>query len=97
MSFTILLWIIFFSFLGSIGTILLSSIFLFFKEEKQMSLISNLISYATGTLLAAALIGLIPHALEENDPRLILSFVLGGIILFFVLEKMIIWRHCHER
>ncbi|MHA1437149.1 MAG: ZIP family metal transporter [Promethearchaeota archaeon] len=62
-----------------------------------MSLISNLISYATGTLLAAALIGLIPHALEENDPRLILSFVLGGIILFFVLEKMIIWRHCHER
>jgi len=55
-----------------------------------------LISYATGTLLGAAFLGLIPHALNDIPASAALSAVLGGIVLFFVLEKLVLWRHCHE-
>jgi zinc and cadmium transporter len=59
-------------------------------------LVPCLISYATGTLLGAAFLGMIPHALEDSEPFRILAAVLVGIILFFLLEKLVIWRHCHD-
>lgn len=92
----LLLWITVFSLLGSLGAIIASSSFLLFQEEKQDSLLPYFISYASGTLLTAALLGLIPHALEHASPSTVLTTVLGGIILFFVLEKLLIWRHCHD-
>lgn len=93
----LLLWIILFSLLSSIGVIVLIAAFLFIQEKVRKILIPCLISYATGTLLAAALIGLIPEALESGSPlKVILLTVLGGIILFFILEKIVILRHCHE-
>jgi len=59
-------------------------------------LIPCLVSYASGTLLAAALLGLIPQALEyTTDPSIFLA-ILVGIVIFFLLEKLVIWRHCHE-
>ncbi len=89
--------IVLFSILGSVGAIITASIFLKIKEETQKKLIPCLISYATGTLLAAALLGMIAQAISKSDPIKILSFVLGGIVLFFLLEKTIIWRHCHHK
>jgi zinc and cadmium transporter len=56
-----------------------------------------LISYATGTLLGAAFLGLIPHSLQHIPAPPILSTVLIGIVLFFVLEKLVVWRHCHNQ
>ena len=93
----IIFWIIIFSILGSVGAIITASIFLKIKEDRQKKLIPCLISYATGTLLAAAFLGMIAQALIKSNPTLVLSFVLGGIILFFILEKMVIWRHCHHK
>lgn len=57
-----------------------------------------LISFATGTLLTAALFGLIPEAIEGvgHEPHFIMLFVLGGILFFFFLEKIIIWRNCPD-
>ena len=89
----LILWIILFSILGSVGAIVTASIFLKIDEEKQKTLIPSLISYATGTLLAAALLGMITQAISKSDTTL----VLVGIVLFFLLEKMVIWRHCHHR
>lgn len=89
-------WIILFSILGSVGSVITASTFLLFKEKVQRVLIPCLISYATGTLLATALLGLIPHALDSVPPYPIFMTVLTGIILFFILEKSIIWRHCHD-
>jgi zinc and cadmium transporter len=58
-----------------------------------------LISIATGALLSAAFIGLLPEALERcapgSAPTVTLT-VLFGLILFFILEKLVIWRHCHH-
>lgn len=91
-----LLLIIIFSILGSIGAIITSGIFLLIKEKTQKVLIPCLISYATGTLLAAAFLGMIRQAVIDSEPGIVLSFVLGGIVCFFLLEKLIIWRHCHN-
>jgi zinc and cadmium transporter len=85
-----------FSILGSVGVIITTSIFFVIKENTQKLLIPCLISYATGTLLAAAFLGMIREALVNSKPLVVLSFVLGGIIGFFLLEKLIIWRHCHN-
>ena len=92
----LILWIILFSILGSIGAIITAAAFLLFRKKIQDVLIPCLVSYATGTLLAAALLGLIPHALEHISPLPVLSTLLAGIILFFLLEKLVIWRHCHN-
>ena len=92
----VLEWIVTFSVLGSIGAILTAGIFLLFKDETQKIIVPCLISYATGTLLAAALLGMLPKALSQSDPSIILSFLLGGIIFFFLLEKTVIWHHCHN-
>ena len=93
----LILWIIMFSLLGSVGAIIAAAAFLLLQEKTQQVLIPCLLAYATGTLLAAALLGLIPHALTHLAPRPILSTVLGGILLFFLLEKLVLWRHCHDR
>ena len=92
----LILWIILFSLSGTAGVIIAATAFLSFSEKIQEVLIPCLIAYATGTLLSAALLGLIPHALENTDPFPILAAVLLGIILFFFLEKVVLWRHCHD-
>jgi zinc and cadmium transporter len=91
-----LMWIISFSLLGSVGSLSLAGLFLLFPSRVRDSLIPCLISYAIGTLLGGALLGLIPHALEHARALPVMATVLGGIILFFILEKMVLWRHCHE-
>lgn len=93
---TILL-IFLFSILGSVGAIVTASILLIFKGKVEMRLVTCLISYSTGTLLAAAFLGMIPEALSQSEPLIIMSFILGGIILFLFLEKIVIWRHCHDK
>jgi len=92
----ILFWIILFSILGSVGAVITAAAFLLSPKKVQKTLIPCLVAYATGTLLAAALLGLIPHALEHVSPFNVLFAVLIGIMLFFILEKLIIWRHCHD-
>jgi zinc and cadmium transporter len=56
-----------------------------------------LISYAIGALLGAAFLEILPHALEmAANVTIVTGTVLIGILLFFVLEKMVLWRHAHE-
>ena len=87
-----------FSFLGSIGAIIIAMAFIQLGKAHQEKLIPCLVSYATGTLLAAALLGMIPTAIIKSgyDLNMVLSIVLGGILFFFILEKLVIWRHCHQ-
>jgi zinc and cadmium transporter len=92
----ILILIIGFSFLGSVGAISLASAYLLFPEKIRQSIVPCLISYATGTLLGAAFLGLLPHAMSYAQPTPVLAVVLAGIIGFFVLEKIVVWRHCHD-
>src|SRR3954466_14343583 len=54
-----------------------------------------LVSYAIGALLGAAFLEVIPHAFELGTPRQAGAGILAGIFGFFVLEKLLLWRHCH--
>ena len=92
----LLTYIIIFSILGSIGSVLISGLFLIFPNKIQNKLLPGLVSYATGALLGAAFLRLIPHAIEESTGFDVSASVLGGILLFFLLEKLVLWRHCHE-
>ena len=58
--------------------------------------VSVLISYAIGSLLGAAFLEILPHALEHGHPDRMAATVLFGILVFFVLEKLVLWRHCHH-
>ncbi len=60
-------------------------------------IITFLVSFAVGSLLGGAFIHLLPEAFESQLDSLIVSgAVLSGIVLFFVLEKFLRWRHCHH-
>jgi len=54
-----------------------------------------LVSFAIGTLLGAAFLEVIPHAFEQGEAHQVAFAILGGIFGFFVLEKLLLWRHCH--
>jgi zinc and cadmium transporter len=55
-----------------------------------------LISYAVGTLLGAVFLELLPQAFGLADSlEGMASTILAGLLLFFVLEKLVLWRHCH--
>lgn len=81
--------------LGSLGGLLLASALLLFSDRARIALVAGLVSYAVGTLLGVALLELVPQALETLPAIRVLGTLLGGILLFFILEKLVIWRHCH--
>lgn len=57
--------------------------------------ISRLVSFAVGALLGAVFIELLPHALETGDAGHVMATVLAGLLAFFLLEKLVLWRHSH--
>ena len=59
------------------------------------SWISKLVSFAVGALLGAVFLELLPHALETGKPETVMITVLIGLLLFFLLEKLVLWRHSH--
>jgi zinc and cadmium transporter len=81
--------------LGSLGGLFAASVLLACRESIRRVLVPWLISYAVGTLLGVALLALLPRALEQLDSRQVLGTLLAGILTFFILEKLVIWRHCH--
>lgn len=91
-----LLWIITFSLLGSVGAAAGAALLLAFPQAIRHALVPALISYAAGVMLGAAFLGMIPTALSRADASQILPAVLIGLVLFFILEKMVLWRHCHD-
>jgi zinc and cadmium transporter len=57
--------------------------------------IGRLVSFAVGALLGAVFLELLPHALEEGDTGRVMLTVLVGLLAFFLLEKLVLWRHAH--
>jgi len=62
----------------------------------RASWVAVLISYAVGTLLGAVFLELLPQAFQRAASLEGMAVtILAGILLFFVLEKLVLWRHCH--
>jgi zinc and cadmium transporter len=91
----VFLWILLFGVLASVGALAPAGLVLLLSEGVRARLTPYLLSFATGTVLATALIGLLPEAMEQASVRTVSFTVLGGVVVFFVLESLVIWRHAH--
>jgi zinc and cadmium transporter len=84
-------------FLGSVGSVALAGLMLTLDDQKLEKVSTYLMYLAGGTLLGAAFLGMIPKAISMSDPKQILQTIMFGILLFFVLEKIILWRSCRNK
>ncbi|MFA6383082.1 MAG: ZIP family metal transporter [Parcubacteria group bacterium] len=67
------------------------------SAEKLQKILIYFVSFAAGSLLGDAFIHLIPEAFENINEKIFVSlFILLGILIFFIIEKFLHWRHCHE-
>jgi zinc and cadmium transporter len=96
---TTLLWIILATTISGVLSVLAAGVFLALPARAREGALPHLVSFATGALLGAALLALIPHAVQgagiENVHEVGIALI-AGIALFFVLEKFLLWRHCHD-
>ncbi len=83
------------SLVGGLGGLLVASGVLLIPDSTRSKLVPWLVSYAVGALLGVSILALLPTALEQLAPSRVFSILLWGILLFFVLEKLVLWRHCH--
>jgi zinc and cadmium transporter len=84
------------SLLGSLGGLLAASTFLLLRDALRARIVPWAISYAVGTLLGVALLALLPEALATLAPTVAMGTLLAGVLTFFLLEKLVLWRHCHD-
>ena len=84
------------SLLGSCGGLVVASSLLLFTDAVRTRLLPWLVSYAVGALLGVALLALLPEALTLMAPTRVFATLLAGILVFFILEKLVVLRHCHS-
>lgn len=90
---SVLTWIIGTSLVGGLLSVLFAAAL---TLNTRAAWVQMLISYAIGALLGAAFLNALPEALElSQEPGRMTATVLFGILLFFILEKLVLWRHCH--
>ena len=95
---SLIFWIIAFSALGGVLSVLAAASFLLLPEGVRTRMLSPMVSFAIGALLGAAFLAILPHAFDSpvvGGAHTVTLTVLCGILVFFLLEKMVIWRHCH--
>jgi len=83
------------SLLGGLGGLLVASGILLINDSLRARLIPWLVSYAVGALLGVSMLAILPNALESLPASRVFGTLLLGILAFFVLEKLVLWRHCH--
>ena len=94
----LLVWIILFTAVGGIASAAFAGVFLLLPEAVGRRLLPHFVSYATGALLGAALLALLPDALEGVGPAGAHSVgvaMVVGLGIFFVIEKLVLWWHTH--
>lgn len=88
-----LAWIVIACLFGGTMSVLLAA---FFALNAQRKWVPMLVSYAIGALLAAVFLEILPNAFQvAPSVEAMTGTVLFGILLFFSLEKLVLWRHCH--
>jgi zinc and cadmium transporter len=88
-----------FSLIGGLLSVILAASFLLIGENSRQRKLPHLGSFAICSLLGATFLGLIPHALDHQyavDTHDIGLTLLIGLLVFFILQKTVLWRHCHQ-
>lgn len=95
---SLLLWIVVFTLFGGVLSVAAAALFLLIPERHHPHILPHGVSFALGALLSVAFLDLLPdaiHSAGEAATGAVFATVLGGILLFFLLEKLLLWRHCH--
>jgi zinc and cadmium transporter len=87
-----LAWIVLASLAGGVLSVCAAAFALWLRARW----VSTLVSFAIGTLLGAAFLEVVPHAFEAGHARGAAGAILAGILGFFLLEKLLLWRHSHD-
>ncbi len=98
-EFSTLTWILLLCGLACVLSLAAGAGYLLLPVVWRSRTLSHFLSFATGTLLGVTFLELLPHALEHPNsggPEQIMATVLLGILVFFILEKALIWRHAHH-
>lgn len=80
-------------------SVLVAGIFLLAPERHRHLALPHLVSFATGALLGAALLALLPEAVKQGGTDSVFGIglaLVAGIGIFFILEKAVLWRHSHS-
>jgi zinc and cadmium transporter len=80
---------------AAIGGGLLSTLAAAATLRMRAAWIPRFVSFAVGALLGAVFLELLPHALESGRAEPVMLTVLIGLLAFFLLEKLVLWRHAH--
>ena len=92
----VLFWILTSTFLVSL--ISLVGIFtLSIKDNLLHKMLFCLIGFSAGALIGSAFLHILPEALQKTDSITVFYYLIFGIILFFLMERYLHWRHCHEQ
>ena len=91
---SVLLWIVTASFVGGALSVLCAALF---ALNARAHWVNGLVSYAIGALLGAVFLDILPEAMKlSGNFAAVSGTILVGILVFFTLEKLLIWRHCHH-
>lgn len=92
------LWVLGFSLLGSVLSVLAAAVYLLLPQTLRDKSLDYLIAFAIGMLLGAGFLHLLPEALEQtaHSTEGLMGTALVAILVFFLLEKGLIWRHHHH-
>jgi zinc and cadmium transporter len=95
---SLLVWIIVFTLIGGILSVICAAVLLLIPEDHHPHILPHGVSFALGALLSVAFLELLPDALATaggEHTETLLASVLAGMLGFFLLEKLLLWRHCH--
>jgi zinc and cadmium transporter len=94
----LLVWIVLFAAVGGIASAALAVVFLWIPEPRAARILPHFVSFATGALLGAALLALLPDAMAGAGvaaTHAIGFTLIAGLGVFFVIEKLVLWWHTH--
>jgi zinc and cadmium transporter len=90
-----IVWILISTFIVSLIS-LIGIFILTIKDELLQKILFGLIGFSAGALIGGAFLHLLPEALEKTNSTAVFYYLILGIVLFFLLERYLHWRHCHK-
>ncbi len=91
----VLVWSLISTFLISLIS-LIGVFHLAINEQLLQKILFGLIGFSAGALIGGAFLHLLPEALHSStDINLVFYFLIAGLVLFFIMERYLYWRHCH--
>ncbi|MCX5700607.1 MAG: ZIP family metal transporter [Candidatus Omnitrophica bacterium] len=91
----VLIWILTSTLLVSVIS-LIGVVTLAIKNNLLHKIIFYLLGFSAGALIGGAFLHILPEAIEKTNTTTVFYFTILGIIVFFLMERFLHWRHCHE-